>query len=300
MVQISYAKTARDAYEAEQQLTWELLVEKLDCSLRSEGVVESTQGPVAKPLVISGGNLIEKTACNFTHSHGDALPEAASSRNPQLAGKPFSASSFSVIVHPKHPHIPTAHMNVRFFFVHAQHPHWHFGGGMDMTPYVLYEEDATEWHRQALDACTSESQYNLFKKSCDEYFYLPHRKEARGIGGLFFDDLNEPDFDSCLKLTQDICESFRTAYATIFMRRRDCPYTAEDEAWMLNRRSRYAEFNLLYDRGTKYGLQSGRRVESVLASLPPRAEWHFKHGAQTSEQRKLLACLSKPRDWLAS
>ena len=169
---------------------------------------------------------------------------------------------------------------------------------MDLTPHFLYEDDAITWHEHARDTCRDEAQYQKFKRQCDTYFCLPHRHEARGIGGLFFDDLNEPDFPSCFNLALRVCEHFRAAYTAIFNRRKDSLTTPEDEGWMLHRRSRYAEFNLIHDRGTRYGLQSGRRVESVLASMPPRANWVYGVKAETDEQRALLECLRNPREWL--
>ena len=189
-------------------------------------------------------------------------------------------------------------MNVRFFHVEHDEGHWHFGGGMDLTPHFLYAEDAKTWHEHARQACSSQRQYETFKTNCDEYFYLPHRQEARGIGGLFFDDLNEPDFSTCFDLAVNVCEAFRTAYTEVFQRRKHLPFSDSDEDWMLHRRSRYAEFNLIHDRGTKYGLQSGRRVESVLASMPPRANWEYDRQPSTREQSQLLDCLRQPRDWL--
>ena len=289
----------RDAFMSQQDATWDKLTRTLDPSLRTieTAPVENTQS-IARPRVCSEGDLIEKAACSFTHSHGDELPAAASDRNPGLAGKPFSASALSVIVHPRLPRVPTTHMNVRFFHVDHGDGHWYFGGGMDLTPHFLYEDDARTWHEHARDACLDEAQYRKFKHQCDTYFYLPHRHEARGIGGLFFDDLNEPDFSSCFALVLSVCEHFRAAYTTIFNRREDLQSTAEDELWMLHRRSRYAEFNLIHDRGTKYGLQSGRRIESVLASMPPRANWAYGREAETDEQRQLQTCLKNPREWL--
>lgn len=289
----------KEAFEREHATTWQLLSETLDDSV-SEFPVSDAQPahPNAKPRVCGAGELIEKAACNFTHSNGPSLPSAASARNPELANKPFSASALSVIVHPRHPHIPTAHMNVRFFFVEHGVGHWHFGGGLDLTPYVLYEEDAIAWHERARAACVNEDAYQLFKGQCDDYFFLPHRQEARGIGGLFFDDLVEPDFATCLEFAVNVCEAFRIAYAEIFERRKHALIADGDEAWMLHRRSRYAEFNLIHDRGTKYGLQSGRRIESVLASMPPRASWEYGRQPETAAERALLKCLRSPRDWV--
>lgn len=291
--------SVRDAFMSQQELTWDALIHRLDPSVQpqqSEPIANAAS--IARPRVCSNGDLIEKAACNFTHSQGSSLPSAASARNPHLADKPFSASALSVIVHPRLPRVPTTHMNVRFFFVDDGDGHWYFGGGMDLTPHFVYVEDAVTWHEHARSACRDQSQYQQFKQQCDTYFYLPHRSEARGIGGLFFDDLNEPDFTSCLELVLRVCEHFRAAYTTIFNRRKELPITHEDESWMLHRRSRYAEFNLIHDRGTRYGLQSGRRIESVLASMPPRASWTYGHDAKTEEQRELLSCLQNPRQWL--
>lgn len=289
----------RNSFEAAHQATLDALTRDLDptVSLFLLSDHEET-APNAKPRVFGDGELIEKAACNFTYSQGAQLPSAASTRNPALTNKPFSASSLSVIVHPRHPHIPTAHMNVRFFYVDHEHGYWHFGGGMDLTPHILYEEDAVTWHEQARAACRSTTEYTLFKQQCDEYFYLPHRQEARGIGGLFFDDLHMPTFDACLQLALNVCEAFRTAYFEIVLRRKGVTPTPTDEKWMLHRRSRYAEFNLIHDRGTKYGLQSGRRIESVLASLPPRAHWDYARKPETPAQHALIACLQHPRAWL--
>ena len=284
---------------AQQDEIWHTLINQLDPSVETaQPEPLANAESFSRPRVCSNGDLIEKAACNFTHSYGSSLPPAASARNPHLAGKPFSASAVSVIVHPRLPRVPTTHMNVRFFHVEAGAEHWYFGGGMDLTPHFLFQEDAVVWHQQALKACHDQDQYQQFKQQCDEYFYLPHRNEARGIGGLFFDDLDEPDFASCFELALRVCENFRAAYTTIVNRRKETPLTVADERWMLHRRSRYAEFNLIHDRGTKYGLQSGRRIESVLASMPPRASWFYDHQAETEEQHELMTCLQNPRQWL--
>ena len=169
---------------------------------------------------------------------------------------------------------------------------------MDLTPHFLNVDDGRTWHEHARRACRNDAEYRKFKQQCDEYFYLPHRQEGRGIGGLFFDDQNEPNFESCLALSLNVCEHFRQAYVSIFKRGKAQPVTSDDEAWMLHRRSRYAEFNLIHDRGTRYGLQSGRRIESVLASMPPRAAWDYGRSAETEEQQALLACLQQPREWV--
>lgn len=290
--------SVRDAFLSQQDSTWDTLTHVLDPTVKllETAPIENTES-IARPRICIEGDLIEKAACSFTHSQGDALPPAASERNPDLAGKPFSASALSVIVHPRLPRVPTTHMNVRFFHVEHGDGHWYFGGGMDLTPHFLYEDDAITWHEHARNACFDEAQYRKFKQQCDAYFYLSHRNEARGIGGLFFDDLNAADFESCFELTLRVCEQFRIAYSTIFDRRKAIEITPDDECWMLHRRSRYAEFNLIHDRGTKYGLQSGRRVESVLASMPPRVNWDYGREAETDEQRQLLSCLQNPREW---
>ena len=254
-----------------------------------------------KPWVLTDGKSIEKAAVLFTSSQGESLPVAASARNPHLAGRPFHAISISTIIHPWNPHIPTAHMNLRYFEVEAQPPHWHFGGGFDLTPYIPYANDYAEWHQHAKEACGDAKIYSQLKHACDAYFFLPHRQEHRGVGGLFFDDWSQDGFEASLALVSALGQAYTTAYAQIFERRRDQDWSEEEEAWMLYRRGRYAEFNLLYDRGTKYGIQSGRRVESVLASLPPRVKWFYDYQPPSSHihdiELELQRCLA-PQDWV--
>ena len=235
--------------------------------LRREGITQ--------PRVLTQGEFIEKAAVQFSRSEGDSLPSAASLRNLHLAGNPFVACSISVIVHPYNPHAPTTHMNLRFFDVSSVDETWYFGGGFDLTPYLPYEEDAREWHQAALQACGSQERYVRLKQQCDEYFYLNHRKEPRGIGGLFFDDWTEGGFDESLAFVSGVGNAFLETYSRIFERRIQTNWTPNEESWMLLRRGRYAEFNLIQDRGTRYGLQSGHRVESILASLPPRVQWGY-------------------------
>ena len=274
-------------------------LEALDGRAEFQGeTIETPGGGISQPRVLSNGQHIEKAAVQFTHSVGAALPPAASERNPHLAGRPFEAVAISLIVHPRNPHVPTTHMNLRFFAVDADPAHWHFGGGFDLTPYYLYPDDAVEWHRVSERAVGAH--YAEMKKACDEYFVLTHRNEARGIGGLFFDDFGYPDFDDAFALVERVGAAFMEAYGPIVERRRETPYSEAEEQWMLIRRGRYAEFNLAIDRGTRYGIQSGRRIESVLASLPPRAEWHYDHHPEPgSAEADLIAVLEKPRDWLA-
>lgn len=239
------------------------------------GDFTSNTGGKTQPRILANGKIIEKAAVQFSHSLGDALPQAASERNPQLAGKPFVACSISVIVHPLNPHVPTSHMNLRFFEVQSASDKWYFGGGFDLTPYLPYEDDARQWHEAALAACGSPDRYQQLKQNCDEYFYLNHRNEPRGVGGVFFDDWIEGGFESSLEFIAGVGETFLETYTRIFKRRMSTTWTPDEESWMLLRRGRYAEFNLIQDRGTKYGLQSGHRVESILASLPPRVHWGY-------------------------
>lgn len=263
--------------------------------------LETSGGGVTKPHVFVGGEKLEKAAALYTRSHGSRLPEAASSRNPEFAGQPFSAVSISTISHPRNPHVPSAHMNLRFFHVGNSQSGWYFGGGLDLTPHIPYREDCVLWHEHARNACLNNDQYQLLKRQCDEYFHLPHRNEHRGIGGLFFDDWSEGGFKNSLELTHRVGESFVSAYQEIFTRRMGLNWSDDEEEWMLLRRGRYVEFNLLYDRGTKYGIQSGRRIESVLASLPPRVRWQYEmqpttdHISEISDN--LNECL-QPKDWI--
>lgn len=254
----------------------------------------------SRPRVLGGGSLFEKAAVHFTYSVGTALPAAATERNPELAERAFRATALSVIVHPWNPHLPTTHMNLRMFLVDAQPEVWYFGGGFDLTPHLPYDEDIRTWHENARRACLSDTHYRQLKKQCDEYFYLPHRNETRGIGGLFFDDYVGDNFYDSFKFVRQVGHHFLLAYETIAKRRRDLEWTEEEEDWMLIRRGRYAEFNLAIDRGTKYGLQSGRRVESVLASLPPRAKWVYQFVPQPGSPSAKLAQYLRPGiDWLS-
>lgn len=263
--------------------------------------LETSGGGVTKPHVFVGGEKLEKAAALYTRSHGSRLPEAASARNPEFVGQPFSAVSISTISHPCNPHVPSAHMNLRFFRIGNSHSGWYFGGGLDLTPHIPYREDCVLWHEHARNACTSDDQYQLLKRQCDEYFHLPHRNEHRGIGGLFFDDWNEGGFKNSLELTYRVGESFVSAYQEIFTRRMGLNWSDDEEEWMLLRRGRYVEFNLLYDRGTKYGIQSGRRIESVLASLPPRVRWHYEPQPTSAHIGEISANLNEclqPKDWI--
>ncbi len=255
-------------------------------------------GGLSRPRVIAGGEAIEKAAVQFTHSVGASLPPAATERNPHLAGRSFQAVAISLIVHPLNPYVPTTHMNLRYFSVEGTDGTWYFGGGFDLTPYYAFEEDAVFWHRRAAQA--SGSYYAKMKADCDTYFYLPHRQEHRGIGGLFFDDWTDGGADSSLALVKQIGDTFLLAYMPIVEKRRHQPYGERERSWQLYRRGRYAEFNLAIDRGTRYGLQSGRRVESVLASLPPLVAWEYQRPIVPGSPEASLSDYLKPRDWLTT
>ena len=273
-------------------------LEKLDGAARfSLEQLPQPGGGFGQPRVLQDGPNIEKAAVQFTHSVGDALPAAASERNPHLAGTPFQAVAISVIVHPRNPYVPTTHMNLRFFWVEADPPVWHFGGGFDLTPCYGFIEDCVHWHRTAARAAGEH--YADMKRACDNYFHLSHRGESRGIGGLFFDDWRTGGFADCLNLVLAIGTAFMPAYGPIFKRRHAHEFGERQREWQLLRRGRYAEFNLAIDRGTRYGLQSGRRIESVLASLPPLARWQYSYEpAAGTPEAELLSFYLQPRDWL--
>ena len=282
-------------------------LEALDDKQKFKGsVIHTPLGGISKPRVLSEGKHVEKSAVHFTHSIGKALPAAATKRNPELSGRPFQALSISVIVHPRNPFVPTTHMNLRFFKVDSDNDSkesetWYFGGGFDLTPHYPFLDDIVHWHQTALSACETHSIYDRFKRQCDEYFYLKHRHEPRGIGGLFFDDWSHDGFEASFNLVSRIGNYFWKAYGPIFEKRMDTPWSDEQEQWMLIRRGRYAEFNLAIDRGTKYGMQSGRRIENVLASLPPRAMWVYDHKPQPgSQEHALIEDFLPPRDWIKS
>jgi coproporphyrinogen III oxidase len=269
-----------------------------------EDRLEGDGGALSRTRVLEDGAVIERAAVNFTHARGDRLPPAATERRPELAGSGFRAVSLSLIVHPRNPYAPTTHANLRFFCAGppAGEGVWWFGGGFDLTPYYGFEEDALHWHRTARDACTclDPRSYERFKKQCDEYFFLKHRGETRGIGGLFFDDLCEGGFERCFGFLCSVGDHFLPAYRPILQRRKGMPHGQRERDFQLYRRGRYVEFNLVYDRGTRYGLQSGRRIESVLASLPPEVRWRYDWRPEPgSEEARLYQEFLKPRDWLA-
>jgi len=253
--------------------------------------------------VISDGAVFEKGGVNFSHVMGDTMPPSATAHRPHLAGAPWQAMGVSLVLHPHNPMAPTSHANVRFFIATPQdaEPVYWFGGGYDLTPYYGFEEDCVHWHRTARGACEpfGEDLYPRFKHWCDEYFYLKHRDEPRGIGGLFFDDYNTGDFGRDFELMQSVGSSFIEAYEPIVRRRMALPYTEKQRDFQLYRRGRYVEFNLVYDRGTLFGLQSGGRTESILMSLPPLVRWDYNRTAEPgSEEARLTDYFLTDRDWL--
>lgn len=255
--------------------------------------------------VISNGNVFEKGGVNFSHVMGENMPASATAHRPELAGRSFQAMGVSLVLHPHNPHVPTSHANVRFFIAEkeGEEPVWWFGGGYDLTPYYLYEDDAVFWHQVAKDACDpfGDTVYADYKKWCDDYFYLKHRGEARGLGGLFFDDVNQWDFEKSFAFMQAVGDSFVPAYQPIVQKRKATPFTEAQRDYQLYRRGRYVEFNLVYDRGTLFGLQSGGRTESILMSLPPLVKWDYQWAPDAnSEESRLLDVLQNPRDWLAN
>lgn len=253
--------------------------------------------------VLADGETFERAGVNFSRVTGDNLPASASARRPELAGRSFIASGVSVVAHPKNPYAPTAHANVRFFVAEkeGEAPVWWFGGGFDLTPYYPFEADAVAWHEAARDACApfGNDIYPRFKQWCDEYFYLPHREETRGIGGLFFDDFDELDFEDSFAFIRSVGQAFIDAYEPIVARRRQHDYGARERDFQLYRRGRYVEFNLVYDRGTLFGLQSRGRTESILMSMPPLASWQYGYSPTPgSPEATLYEDYLRPRDWL--
>ena len=252
--------------------------------------------------LVEDGPLFERAGVNFSHVHGGSLPPSASAARPELAGRSFQALGVSLVLHPRNPHVPTVHLNVRFFVAlkNGADPVWWFGGGMDLTPYYGYEQDARHFHRTCRWALApfGSQYYPRYKKWCDEYFFLKHRGELRGIGGLFFDDLNEPDFNHAFALTRSVGEHFLPAYLPIVERRNGVAYGERERAFQAYRRGRYVEFNLVYDRGTLFGLQSGGRTESILMSLPPRVEWRYDWKPEPgSPEERLYREFLVPREW---
>ena len=253
--------------------------------------------------VICDGNVFEKGGVNFSIVEGNKMPKSATTLRPELEGRKYTALGVSLVMHPENPYIPTTHANVRFFVAEepGKEPIWWFGGGFDLTPFYGFDEDAVHWHTTAKKACLpfGEKVYSQYKKWCDDYFYLEHRNEQRGIGGLFFDDLNEGGFDRCFEFMKSVGDHFSEAYLPIVIKRKDTPYGEKERNFQLYRRGRYVEFNLIYDRGTLFGLQSGGRTESILMSMPPEVKWLYQFQVEKdSEEEKLYNYYLKPKEWI--
>ena len=253
--------------------------------------------------VICDGNVFEKGGVNFSIVEGNKMPNSATVLRPELEGRKYTALGVSLVLHPHNPYVPTVHSNVRFFVAEepAKDPVWWFGGGFDLTPFYGFDEDAVHWHTTAKKACLpfGEKVYSQYKKWCDDYFYLEHRNEQRGIGGLFFDDLNEGGFDRCFEFMKSVGDHFSEAYLPIVVKRKDTPYGEKERDFQLYRRGRYVEFNLIYDRGTLFGLQSKGRTESILMSMPPEVKWSYQFQVEKdSEEEKLSNHYLKPKEWI--
>lgn len=266
---------------------------------------EHENGGGGQTNVLENGYIFEKAGVNFSHVKGDRLPESASMIRKNLSDKPFEATGVSIVVHPNNPYVPTAHMNVRFFISdpNSDAPVWWFGGGYDLTPYYGFEEDCRHWHYTARSVCDkySSGSYDLFKARCDQYFFLKHRNEPRGIGGIFFDDLNEKGFNNTFDFIKGVGTSFLEGYVPIVKKRSKIAFGQREKDFQRYRRGRYVEFNLIHDRGTLFGLQSGGRTESILMSLPPSVEWKYNWVcAPDTDEARLYTDFLKPKDWLSS
>ncbi|MGO2148892.1 oxygen-dependent coproporphyrinogen oxidase [Halomonas sp.] len=260
------------------------------------------EGGGGRSRVIEQGGVFEKGGVNFSHVYGAQLPPSATAARPELAGRSFHAVGVSWVLHPENPHVPTSHGNVRFFIAEkeGETPVWWFGGGFDLTPYYAVLEDVVHWHQVAKAACDpfGDAVYDRYKAWCDEYFYLKHRDETRGVGGLFFDDLNAGSFEECFAFQRAVGDSFLEAYVPIVKRRQQDDWGERERAFQLYRRGRYVEFNLVWDRGTLFGLQSGGRTESILMSMPPLARWEYAYTPAPESAEATLNDYLVPRDWL--
>jgi coproporphyrinogen III oxidase len=267
-----------------------------------EEVWTRTEGGGGRTRILAEGKVFEKAGVAFSHVHGNQLPASATAHRPELAGRSWEAIGVSLVIHPRNPHVPTSHANVRFFVAQNKNaePIWWFGGGFDLTPYYGNVTDAVNWHRTARDAVApfGASLHARFKKNCDDYFFLKHRSEPRGVGGLFYDDFSELGFDQSFALTRAVGNAFIPAYLPIVARRKATSTTESERNWQLYRRGRYVEFNLVWDRGTHFGLQSGGRTESILMSLPPLVRWDYAHTPVAgSAEAHLQEIFIQPRDW---
>lgn len=268
-----------------------------------EDAWQRTEGGGGRTRVLSNGAVIEQGGVNYSHVSGASMPASATAHRPELAGRSWQACGVSLVIHPKNPNIPTSHANVRFFMAEkeGEAPVWWFGGGFDLTPFYPIEEDVIHWHQTAFDLSQpfGNGVYPKFKQWCDEYFYLKHRDETRGVGGLFFDDLNEWPFEQCFDYIKAVGQGFIDAYVPIVNKRKHMEYTEAQRQFQLYRRGRYVEFNLVFDRGTLFGLQSGGRTESILMSMPPLARWEYNYQPEMGTPEAILYDrYLQPQDWL--
>lgn len=299
---MSTAQQAQEFFTGLQQRIVEGM-EKLDGKHFRRDEWERPEGGGGLSCVLEEGNVLERGGVNYSHVFGGGLPASATSARPELAGRSFEAMGVSLVLHPRNPYAPTVHLNVRYLEARKEgaEPVWWFGGGMDLTPYYGFEEDAVHFHRTCKDALQpfGDDFHPRFKKWCDEYFYLKHRREPRGIGGIFYDDLSKPDFDSCFNLTKSVGNHFLDAYVPILERRKSTPYGERERDFQAYRRGRYVEFNLVWDRGTLFGLQSGGRTESILMSLPPIVKWRYDWKPEPgSVEDKLYTDFLIGKDWV--
>lgn len=263
---------------------------------------QRAEGGGGRSRVMKEGAIFEQAGVGFSDVSGNTLPASATAHRPELAGAAWRAVGVSLVIHPRNPYLPTAHANVRYFEARPENadPIWWFGGGFDLTPFYPFDEDVRHWHQVAHDLCEpfGEDRYSKHKQWCDQYFYLKHRQEARGVGGLFFDDLNAPDFDSCFAYQQAVGNGFLDAYLPIIEKRKSTAHGEREREFQLYRRGRYVEFNLVWDRGTLFGLQSGGRTESILMSLPPRVRFEYQYSPLPDSAEARLQEYLRPRDWL--
>jgi coproporphyrinogen III oxidase len=296
--------SAVKSYLSELQDRVTAALENIDSVKFRRDLWDRPEGGGGESRILSDGAVFERAGVSFSHVLGDKMPPSASSLRPEIAGAPFEAMGLSLVFHPRNPHVPTTHCNVRFFVARpADEPEvWWFGGGFDLTPYYPHDEDVLHWHRTARDACQAlgPNVYEKYKSWCDRYFFLPHRNETRGVGGLFFDDLNESGFDRSFAFQRSIGDHFLPAFMPILERRKDQPYGDRERQFQLYRRGRYVEFNLVYDRGTLFGLQSRGRTESILMSMPPLVRWEYDwRPAPGSPEARLYEDFLRPRDFLS-
>ncbi|MDO6427615.1 oxygen-dependent coproporphyrinogen oxidase [Thalassotalea sp. 1_MG-2023] len=260
------------------------------------------EGGGGRTRVLTDGAVIEQGGVNFSLVSGNKLPPSATAHRPELAGRTWQACGVSLVIHPKNPFIPTSHANVRFFIAEkaGEEPVWWFGGGFDLTPFYPFLDDIKHWHQTAHDLCApfGENVYQEHKAWCDDYFYLKHRNETRGVGGLFFDDLNQWSFEQCFSYVKAVGNGFTDAYIPIMEKRKNTPFQDEHRQFQLYRRGRYVEFNLVFDRGTLFGLQSGGRTESILMSMPPLARWEYNYQPIEDSDEAELSQFLTPREWL--